>query len=176
MAAADPPPPDPEPAQAAANDSLLRSIAPPGDRTGPVIGIDWGTPRNALDTIRANGMVVAVTRGEADVEVTARVEFVRGRWRREPMDPGALPLFAQTIRRVGGSTAFHDARRGARLRPGENLAVLLPREVEARLNRSLLAAARARGLAWEEVRVFAGRFRVREGGAVRFEIDQVVPW
>ena len=183
---APPPPPAPEPALAEAPpaaepaaagdpDSLLRSIAPESDHAGPVVGIDWGTAQNALATVRANDMVVAVWRGDLDGEVSARVELVNGRWRREAMDPAVMPRFAKAMRRLDGVDAFRDARRGARLRAGEHLVVLLPREVEAKLNQSLLAAARARGLAWEDVAVFAGRFRVRGGGAVRFEIEQVVP-
>ncbi|MBB6441489.1 hypothetical protein [Phycisphaera mikurensis] len=189
---APPPPrdaqPEPEPkaepapeaareAAPAANDSLLRSDAPTTDRPGPVLGIDWGTPEDAIATLRANRMVVAIWRADRSGEggtYQGRVEFVNGRWRREPIDPASLPRFARTQRRLDDVPAFNDARRAARLRLGERLVVLMPVEVERKLRASLAAAAADRGLAYDDVRVFAGRFRVR-GGAVRFEIVEVVP-
>ena len=178
---AQPPPPvpmeEPEPDDAAStpNESLLRSIAADNDSDGPILGIGWGTPENALATVQANGMVVAILSDADGGLYTGRVENVNGRWRREPFDANALPLFARTVRRLDDVDAFDEARRGARLRRGERLVVLLPLEVEAKLRDSLVSAARRRGLTLAEVAVFATRFRVYGNGAVRFEVEQVIP-
>jgi len=81
-------------------------------------------------------------------------------------------MFSNRLRIVDEVPAFDAVRRAVQIKPNERLAVLVPTEVERKLESAQLHAASKRGLSMKRVRYFAGRFRLRNGD-LGFEITGV---
>jgi len=143
----------------------------PDGRRDPVLRIDWGRPADARAVREAAEMqlVVLDTSGPAPI-ITGAVQPEEDSWRRRAYLPAAGTLrFSNHLRVVNDVPAFAEIRRTVRVGANERLAVLIPVDVERRIQGAQIEAASRHGLALGDVRSMAGHFVVTDGG-LRFEI------
>jgi hypothetical protein len=185
----DPEPPAPAPTRVAAEPPPLERtfeadrtestqrgdlVGDPEGRPQPILRIDWGNARQARTVLEAGGMQVVIldTRSAPPI-ITHQVALDEGAWQRQPYRPPAgTTRYSNRLRIVHDVPAFQEIRRRARPVGHERVAVLVPVDVEQKLETAQVEAAFQRGLTMQEISSFAGRFTVSEIG-LAFEIVHV---
>ncbi len=139
----------------------------------PELRIDWGSAQEALSVLEAGQMVVVVLReGEGGPVITQELEAADRTWRRRSFRPRGPTRYSNRLRIVDHVPAFSPLRSAAGLGAGEQLAVLVPTNVEHMLGAAQLRAAFDRGLTMRQIDNFAGRFAIRQG-RLDFDVTHV---
>lgn len=157
------PPAPPAPASAPAEKS--------GDFSGsrnasqhPALRIDWGDATTAPRVLQAGRMRLVVLRATpTDTAIHRELAWNGSQWQLRTPAADVAGQYSNRLRIVTRVPAFAPALAAADMTAHDNLAVLVPRQVERLLDTAQLRAAQQRALTLDRIRAFGGRFDVQQG-------------
>ena len=151
----------------------------PGDFSGasegkvePVLRIDWGDLRTALTIIKNGGMRLVVYEGMSS-PIDAEYILHEGQWVKQRLRVGRRERFSNRLRIVHDVPAFASVIGDKDWKEGDQLAVMLPRQVEQLLLKAQMIAASSKGLTMSGVHSFAGKFYVVDDNRLNFEVTAI---
>ena len=137
----------------------------------PVLRINWGDQGEALKTLKSGGMRLVVYEGE-DKPIDKEYVFRSGAWRLQRLNVNRMERFSNRLRIVKDVPAFMVIVNQRGWVEENELAVMLPREIERMLEEAQLSAASGQGLSLSEIHSFAGEFNL-ESKNLSFEVTAI---
>ena len=162
-----------EPAQtvelAESNKQLLSNLAERGDFAGsangierPILRINWGSSAQAIATLQACDMRLVILEPDGSISHEL-VPGSAGSWQVTPLAVEAGLRYSDSLRLVGKVPAFASARAYTKPGSGQSLAVLMPVDVEKKIESAKITYAYEQGLEMQNIATFGGHFSVNDG-------------
>lgn len=151
-----------------------RGASPKSTKPGTVVRIDWGSAEQAMAVVRQAEMRLVVLQAEGtSMRFASAIEPSDAGWRARPYAPTPGRRYSGQLRIVDRVPAFAAARSAVPVQPGQQLALMLPSEVQRQMDAEVLQALMHNGLSRHTPVTMAGRF-VASATGPRFQVDRVL--
>ncbi len=144
----------------------------------PGLRIDWGDLDSALSIMTRSGMKLVILENTGNnaarhtPPIRRELVYRDGHWRIQPLEVSVRIRYSNRLRIVHDVPAFRAAAAMHAVKPGDRLAIMLPRNVEQILEAAQLTAAYSSGLQLADISNFAGQFQFH-GRQLSFDVTQI---